>query len=93
MAPSATEVDSYQNGIDAKKALASRKPLKSSGSLDQFKSEDVTPVIGTEFPEANLVEWLNSPNADELLRDLAIKSKPIRVYLRIKSNSPNVPSL
>jgi hypothetical protein len=76
MAPSAVEADSHQNGIDTtKKALASRKPLQFSGSLDQFKSEDITPVIGTEFPEANVVEWLNAPNADELLRDLAIKSK------------------
>jgi len=93
MAPSIVEADSYQNGIDTKKALASRKPLKSSGSLDQSKSEDITPAIGTEFPEANLVEWLNAPNADELLRDLAIKSKPLQAYLRIKSNSPDVSSL
>jgi hypothetical protein len=35
----------------------------------------VTPTVGTEFPEANLVEMLNAPNSDELLRDLAITSK------------------
>lgn len=52
-----------------------RRPLRYSGSLDQYKQNDLTPIIGTEFPSANLVEWINAPNADELLRDLAIKSK------------------
>lgn len=50
-------------------------PLQLSGVLDQFKSFDVTPVIGKEFPEANLKEWLEAPNSDELLRDLAITSE------------------
>lgn len=50
-------------------------PLKSSNSLEQYESFDVTPNIGREFPKANLVEWLNAPNADELIRDLAITSK------------------
>jgi hypothetical protein len=35
----------------------------------------VTPTVGTEFPEANLVHMLEAPNSDELLRDLAITSK------------------
>jgi len=50
------------------------EPLKLSGALDTFESFDVTPVIGREFPTANLVDWLNAPNADELIRDLAITS-------------------
>jgi len=49
-----------------------RKPLQLSGVLDPHRSFDVTPVIGREFPEAKLVDWLNAPNSDELLRDLAI---------------------
>lgn len=53
---------------------SSRKPLKASGALDKLRHFDITPVIGTEFPEANLVELLEAPNSDELLRDLAIKS-------------------
>lgn len=28
-----------------------------------------------QFPEVNLKEWLEAPNSDELLRDLAITSK------------------
>jgi hypothetical protein len=69
MAPSAVDVDTP---IRSKQDI--RSPLKYSGSLDKYESIDPTPAIGTEYPTANLVEWLNAPNADELLRDLAIKS-------------------
>ncbi len=53
-----------------------REPLKLSGVLGSLESFDITPVIGREFPKANLVDWLNAPNSDELLRDLAITSTP-----------------
>ncbi|KAB8069719.1 hypothetical protein BDV29DRAFT_198486 [Aspergillus leporis] len=49
-----------------------KEPLKLSKALDSFESFDVTPVIGREFPTANLKEWLQASNSDELLRDLAI---------------------
>ncbi|KNG91429.1 putative alpha-ketoglutarate-dependent sulfonate dioxygenase [Aspergillus nomiae NRRL 13137] len=48
------------------------EPMQLTGILDQYESFQVTPCIGTEFPKANLAEWLSSPNADALLRDLAI---------------------
>lgn len=51
-----------------------REPLKLSGVLQQYKSFDVTPVIGREFVDVNLKEWLEAPNSDELIRDLAITS-------------------
>lgn len=51
-----------------------RKPQQETGVLKQYKHFDVTPVIGREYPEANLVDWLNASNSDELLRDLAITS-------------------
>ena len=80
MSPSATEyhsVTEISNGTEkhfkGKNALII-EPLKPTGILDQFKSFDVTPVIGKEFPEADLVEWLRAPNSDELLRELAITS-------------------
>lgn len=92
MAPSAIPVE-HIDGIEVKKLAQTREPLKSSGSLDQYQTVDITPVIGTEFPDANLVEWINAPNAGELLRDLAIKSKPIRAYLKVKANSLNLKSL
>ena len=50
------------------------QPLKLSGALDQFESFRVTPCIGTEYPKANLVEWLRAPNSDELIRELAVTS-------------------
>ncbi len=72
MAPSAVEI----HDVPIKtKGVPVTEPLKLSGILDSFDSFDVTPVIGKEFPKARLVEWLNAPNSDELLRDLAITSE------------------
>lgn len=51
-----------------------REPLQLSGALDQFKAFDVTPVIGREFIDVDLAEWLRAPNSDELIRDLGITS-------------------
>lgn len=46
------------------------KPLVYSGSLDEYKSYDVTPVIGREYPEARLVDILKD---DAKIKDLAIQ--------------------
>ena len=51
-----------------------REPLQLKGVLKQYESFDVTPVIGREFKNVNLKEWLRAENSDELLRDLAITS-------------------
>jgi hypothetical protein len=65
----------YSNGIHSKGI--DRQPLKVSGALDQFTFEEATPVIGREYPTLNIVDdLLNASNSDELLRDLAITSKP-----------------
>jgi hypothetical protein len=53
-----------------------KEPLKLSGALDQFEHFDVTPVIGREYSNVKLHDLLRAPNSDELLRDLAITSKP-----------------
>lgn len=58
-----------------KKAQYPREPLQLKGVLDQYESFDVTPIIGREFKDVNLKEWLRAPNSDELIRDLAITSK------------------
>lgn len=51
-------------------------PLKPTGALDKFKSEETTPAIGREFPAVNIVDdILNASNSDELVRELAITSK------------------
>lgn len=77
MAPSvvSTIVESAEN-TEAKNSVkittAARQPLEYRGKLDEFNSFDVTPVIGREFPNAKLADWLRAPNSDELLRDLAV---------------------
>jgi hypothetical protein len=83
MAPSAAiPVDSHPLPKDGS-ANKSRntEPLKKSGALDAaFEFDDVTPIIGREYLTAQIVEdILNAPNADDLLRDLAITSKCILV--------------
>jgi hypothetical protein len=50
-------------------------PLKPTGALDHLESFDITPVIGREFPTANLVDILQDRDADELLKELAYTSK------------------
>ena len=67
--PAAGSVDSLPG-----KSKVSTRPLKNSGSLDAFKHFDSTPAIGREYPESQLAEWITSPKADALLRDLAITS-------------------
>ncbi|KAL4817405.1 hypothetical protein BDW67DRAFT_184070 [Aspergillus spinulosporus] len=57
---------------ESQKATASgyiREPLKYSGSLDEYKSFDVTPIIGREYPDLQLTDILHD---DQKLRDLAI---------------------
>jgi hypothetical protein len=61
-----------------------REPLKLSGALDQFESFDVTPIIGREFVDVNLADWIKAPNSDELLRDLAITSQSLIAHSRTK---------
>ncbi|KAJ5523867.1 hypothetical protein N7494_010517 [Penicillium frequentans] len=63
-------------------------PLKLSGALDQHEFEETTPVIGREFPKVNIVDdILNAPNADELVRDLAITiSQRGVVFFRAQNN-------
>jgi len=94
MAPSvvSTIVESAEN-TEAKNSvkitIAARQPLGYRGKLDEFNSFDVTPVIGKEFPDAKLVDWLRAPNSDELLRDLAVTSTQISSLPGKLSNSPN----
>ncbi|KAK5726103.1 hypothetical protein LTR17_013005 [Elasticomyces elasticus] len=80
--------DSLKNGT--KSRYETDGPLKSNGALDHLESFDITPVIGREFPTTNLVELINSPNADELLRELAytISSRGV-VFFRKQDNLTN----
>ena len=73
-------VNDYSPRIDHK------EPLKLTGVLDQFDQFDTTPAIGTEFRTAQLVDWMQAPNADELLRDLAITSNNFTTTLTSTSS-------
>lgn len=69
------------DGVVPETLKGHKEPLKLSGALDKFHSFDVTPIIGREFTNVDLAEWLHAPNSDELLRDLAITSmSPIYTY-------------
>lgn len=70
------------NGLEKtlEQPFKSKKPLELAGALESFKYFDVTPVIGREFPNANLADWLRATNSDDLIRDLAVTSK--RIYSR-----------
>jgi hypothetical protein len=48
------------------------KPLVYSGSLDSYEQFDSTPTVGREIPTLQIKKILNSPDADTLIRDLAI---------------------
>lgn len=48
------------------------KPLSYSGSLDGFKQQDLTPVIGREFEGLQVTDLLKW--GDDMIRDLAITS-------------------
>ncbi|SPJ71412.1 related to taurine dioxygenase [Fusarium torulosum] len=66
------------------------EPMKLSGALDDYEYIDATPAIGREYPKADLVEWLNASNADELIRDLAITiSQRGVVFFRAQNNLTN----
>jgi hypothetical protein len=78
MAPSITETAvPAVHIVEGKLPLkgTERVPLKLDGALDAFESFDVTPIIGREFPNASLKDFLRAPNSDELLRDLAITGR------------------
>lgn len=49
------------------------EPLKYTGSLEKYTHFEVTPSIGREFgPDLQLLDLIKSPNADDLIRDLAV---------------------
>ena len=52
--------------------------LKYSGSLDAYKHSNLTPTIGKEIPNLQVTKILGSPDADTLIRDLAITSQSSR---------------
>lgn len=63
------------NGVSKKNTgRLIREPIQRTGVLDHVKAVKLTPIIGTEFPEASLAEWLRAPDSDALIRELAVIS-------------------
>lgn len=91
MAPGLTTelpIQSTEESSTAKKGPSYPAPLQLSGVLDGFEHEDVTPLIGREFPKVNIVDdLLHAENADALLRDVAITSSVTPLF----SLSRNLP--
>ncbi|KAF7192442.1 Alpha-ketoglutarate-dependent taurine dioxygenase, partial [Pseudocercospora fuligena] len=84
--------ETFENlSVQAKEGLETKaRPIKPTGALNHIEQFDLTPVIGREFPTANLVDILNAPNADELLSELAylISSRGV-VFFRKQSGLTN----
>lgn len=53
-------------------ARASYEPLRRNRALDAYTHVAVTPHIGEEFKDVQLSQLLEAPNADDLIRDLAV---------------------
>jgi hypothetical protein len=67
-------MDTANTFLPADNSTYPREPLRLQGVLDKFEQFNVTPILGTEFPDVKLVDWMEAGNSDSLLRDLAITS-------------------
>ena len=67
------ETEKVAKQLATLRLTGSPAPLRLGKSLDSFKRVDATPTIGTEFERGvQLSDWIKAPNADELIKDLAI---------------------
>lgn len=75
--PSITNEQTLDNGqffggnVQARTRL--QKPLHYTGTLDSFKNQDLTPVLGREYEGLqvrDLLRW-----GDDMIRDLAVTSE------------------
>jgi len=66
-----TPPPSIRGGNDKARPRAT-KPFTYSGSLDSYEQNDSTPTVGREIPGLQIKKLLSSPDADTLVRDLAI---------------------
>ena len=80
---------SLGNGEEVSDHIQSKKPLELKGALEEFAYFDVTPVIGREFKDVDVVAWLQSPNSDELIRDLAITGRFVSLSPKFPQHHAN----
>ena len=77
------ETEKLEEKLASLKLTGAPAPLKLGHSLDKFEKTNSTPLIGTEFARGvQLADLLKAPNADELIRDLAILSEHYLIIFR-----------
>ncbi|TLD33021.1 hypothetical protein PspLS_00762 [Pyricularia sp. CBS 133598] len=85
--PTELVADSNIFGGNAAAKTRRTQPIVYSGSLDQYKQADVTPVIGTEFEGLQVRDLLKAE--DHVIRDLAVTiSRRGVVFLREQDVTP-----
>jgi hypothetical protein len=47
-------------------------PFPYSGILDKYESVEITPCMGTQFKNLDLAEFLELPNSEDGIKDLAL---------------------
>lgn len=58
------------------RATSYQAPLQLTGILNTFEKDELTPIIGREYVDLNIVDdLLNHKDADARIRELAITSK------------------
>lgn len=82
------DVHTIRGGNDQARTRC-QKPIPYAGSLDSYTFRDSTPAIGREFENLQVVEILNAPSRDQLIRDLAVTiSQRGVVFLRNQEVNP-----
>ncbi|KIP07868.1 hypothetical protein PHLGIDRAFT_117738 [Phlebiopsis gigantea 11061_1 CR5-6] len=67
------ETEEVEQKLATLRLTGAPAPLQLGKSLDGFQKSDLTPLIGTEFARGvQIKELLKAPNADELIKDLAV---------------------
>ena len=80
MAPAKRTDSIHEDGVNGTRIVGGNStarsrlsvPLVYSGSLDSFKHQDLTPVIGREYEGLQVTDLLSQ--GDILIRDLAVTS-------------------
>ena len=50
-------------------------PIRKIGIIDSYKQKFLTPGLGSEFTDLDLVEALQSPDSEKIFHDLAVTSR------------------
>ena len=69
------ETEAVEQKLATLRLTGAPAPLQLGNSLDGLEKSDSTPLIGTEFARGvQIKDLFKAPNADELIKDLAVLS-------------------